>query len=90
MRFVHRGLRIFHERGDSRGLEANRAARIQRMLFALQDAESPWDMDKPGWRLHPLSGNRRGMWSVRVSANWRIVFRFEDGEAVDIDLIDYH
>ena len=90
MRFTHRGLRRFYERGDARGLEANRAGRIRRMLFALQDAESPRDMDKPGWRLHPLTGNRRGMWSVRVSGNWRTVFRFQDGEAVDIDLTDYH
>jgi len=60
------------------------------MLFALRDAESPRDMDRPGWRLHPLRGNRRGLWSVHVSGNWRIVFRFQDGEAVDIDLIDYH
>ena len=47
-------------------------------------------MDYPGFRLHPLSGNLRGLWSVRVSGNWRVVFRFEEGEAVDVDLIDYH
>ena len=47
-------------------------------------------MDMPGLRLHPLTGNRRGQWSVRVSDNWHIVFRFEDGEAVDVDLVDYH
>ena len=43
-----------------------------------------------GFRLHPLKGDRAGQWSVRVSGNWRVVFRFEDGEAVDVDLIDYH
>ena len=92
MRFAHRGLRRFYERGDARGLVSNPAGRgrIRRMLFALRDAESPRDMDRPGWRLHPLRGNRRGLWSVHVSGNWRIVFRFQDGEAVDIDLIDYH
>ena len=47
-------------------------------------------MDYPGFRLHPLSGNSSGLWSVRVSGNWRVVFRFEEGEAVDVDLIDYH
>ena len=47
-------------------------------------------MDMPGLRLHSLTGNRRGQWSVRVSDTWRIVFRFEDGEAVDVDLVNYH
>ena len=47
-------------------------------------------MDLPGFRLHPLKGDRRGQWSVRVSGNWRIGFRFVDGEAVDVDLVDYH
>ena len=60
------------------------------MLTALQDVRSPRNLDLPGWRLHQLKGDRRGQWSVRVSGNWRIVFRFADGEAVDVDLIDYH
>ena len=62
------------------------------MLTALQDARSPRNLDLPGWRLHQLKGDlvRRGQWSVRVFGNWRIVFRFADGEAVDVDLIDYH
>ena len=47
-------------------------------------------MELPGYRLHPLKGDRRGQWSVNVSGNWRIVFRFVDGESVDADLIDYH
>ena len=64
--------------------------RIRRILTALQDARSPRNMDFPGWRLHPLKGDREGQWSVRVSGNRRIVFRFEGGEAVDIDLVDYH
>ena len=57
---------------------------------ALQDARSPRNLELPGWRLHQLKGDRRGQWSGRVSGNWRIVFRFADGEAVDVDLIDYH
>ena len=64
--------------------------RIRRVLTALQDARSPRNLDLPGWRLHQLKGDRRGQWSGRVSGNWRIVFRFADGEAVDVDLIDYH
>ena len=88
MRFAHKGLRRFYERGDARGLNA--VARVRRLLTALQDASSPQDMALPGCRLHRLTGDRRGQWSVRVSGNWRIVFRFVDGEAVDVDLIDYH
>ena len=58
------------------------------MLTALGQASEPRDLDVPG--LHPLKGDRRGQWAVSVSGNWRIVFRFEDGQAVDIDLEDYH
>ena len=64
--------------------------RIRRILTELAAAQSARDMELPGYRLHPLKGNRRGQWSVHVSGNWRMVFRFVDGEAVDVDLIDYH
>ena len=50
----------------------------------------PGSADAPGFRLHPLRGDRRASGASRVSGNWRVVFRFEDGEAVDVDLIDYH
>ena len=62
----------------------------RRILFRLQEATHPASADAPGFRLHPLKGDRTGQWSVRVSGNWRVVFRFEDGEAVDVDLVDYH
>ena len=71
-------------------LNADHVERIRRVLTALQDARSPRNLDLPGWRLHQLKGDRRGQWSGRVSGNWRKVFRFADGEAVDVDLIDYH
>ena len=90
VRFRHNGLRRLHERGDARGLDSTRVARIGRLLDDLEAARKPADMDMPSIRLHPLTGNRRGQWSVRVSDNWRILFRFEDGEAVDVDLVDYH
>ena len=64
--------------------------RLRRILFRLQEASHPGSADAPGFRLHPLKGDRAGQWSVRVSGNWRVVFRFEDGEAVAVDLIDYH
>ena len=64
--------------------------RLRRVLFWLQEATQLGSADEPGFRLHPLKGDRAGQWSVRVSGNWLVVFRFEEGEAVDVDLIDYH
>ena len=90
MRFRHAGLRRLWERDDASRLNSAYVARIVRLLDLLADANAPAEMDLPGLRLHQLSGNRRDNWSVRVSANWRLTFRFEHGEAVDIDLEDYH
>ena len=70
-----------------RGIDQAAAKQDWRDLDA---AEAAYDMNHPSYRLHRLKGDRRGLWSVRVSGNWRIVFRFVDGEAVDVDLIDYH
>lgn len=86
----HKGLRALHEKDDRARLPANLVPRLQRILFRLQEATHPSDAEAPGFRLHPLKGNRREEWSIRVSGNWRVVFRFEEGEAVDVDLIDYH
>lgn len=90
MRFRHSGLRRFWERQDSSRINPDHLARIARLLDDLAAADKPSQMDLPGLGLHQLTGALRGHWSVRVSANWRMTFRFEDGEAVDIDLIDYH
>ena len=91
MRIRHKGLRALHERDNTaRGLSADMVPRLRRILFRLQEASQPRDADAPGFRLHPLKGDRAGQWSIRVSGNWRVVFRFEDGEVVDVDLIDYH
>jgi proteic killer suppression protein len=64
--------------------------KIEEILSILSAAESLEEADIPGFRLHPLTGELKGFWSVRVTGNWRIVFRFEDGNALDIDLVDYH
>ena len=90
MRFRHRGLRALHERDDAAGLSADVVPRLRRILFRLQEATHPNDADAPGFRLQSLKGDSAGQWSVRVSGNWRVVFRFEDGEAVEVGLIDYH
>ena len=92
MRIRHNGLRALHEHDDTARLPAGFVPRLRRVLFRLQEATDPGSADAPGFRMHPLRGDRAGQWSVRVSGNWRVVFRFEDGEAVDVDvdLIDYH
>ncbi len=59
-------------------------------LADLDIASMPSDVDLPGYRLHPLKGNLKGMWSISVSGTWRVTFRFEDGEIHDVDLVDYH
>lgn len=90
MRIAHAGLRRLYERGDARYLNPAHVARIRFALADLDVARSPRDLNRPGYRLHPLKGDRRGYWSVRISGSWRVVFRFVDGEAVDVDLVDYH
>ena len=90
MRIKHKGLRALHERDDIAQLPAGLVPRLKRILFRLQEATHPGSADAPGCRLHPLKGDRAGQWRVRVSSNWRVVFRFKDAEAVDVDLIDYH
>ncbi len=88
--FRHKGLRRLYERDDGSKLAARDVDKLKRILARLDAAAGPSDMDAPGYRLHPLTGNRRGYWSVTVRANWRVIFRFEDGEAADVDLVDYH
>ena len=90
MKIRHKGLRALHEQDHRARLPADLVPRLRRILFRLQEATHPGSADAPGFRLHPLKGSRAGQWSVRVTGNWRVVFRFEDGEAVDVDLVDYH
>ena len=66
------------------------ADRIALALADLDDADSPSDLELPGYRLHPLKGALKGYWSISISGNWRLIFRFEDGDAYDVDLVDYH
>lgn len=90
MKIAHRGLRRLHERGDASQLNPDWLPRIRRVLTLLDQATRPQHLAVPGFGLHPLKGRLRGHWSVSVSGNWRIAFRFEAGEAVDVRLIDYH
>jgi len=88
--FQHKGLRRFFEDDDRRKVPAAHSDKIARILARLNEAMRVQDMGLPGYRLHPLKGELAGFWSVSVSGNWRIIFRFENGTAYDVGLIDYH
>ena len=88
--FRHKGLKLLYEKGDRRRVSADQADKIERILARLDQAGEPCDMNLPGYRLHPLKGDLASFWSVTVSGNWRVIFRFEDGHACDVDLTDYH
>ena len=89
-RFRHRGLKWLYEDDDHRAVNPQHADKIARMLARLDEATRPEQLDLPGFRLHPLKGELAGFWSITVHANWRIIFRFEQGDVTDVDLIDYH
>lgn len=86
----HKGLRRLFEDDDMRGVIADHAEKLRDILARLNAVSAVADMDVPGLRLHPLKGALKGFWAVTVRANWRVVFRFADGDASDIDYVDYH
>ncbi len=89
--FRHKGLKRLYDAGESRDVPAALAKRIADVLLAIDEAARPHDVGLfPGWRIHPLKGDLKGFWSVSVSGNWRVIFRFERGDAFDVDLVDYH
>jgi proteic killer suppression protein len=88
--FKHRGLKRLYELGDARGIRPDLLDRVEDILSRLDNAETAQAMNLPGYRLHRLKGELKGFWSVTVNANWRVVFRFADEDALDVDLIDYH
>ncbi len=88
--FKHKGLEKFFLKGTKSGIQARHAARLRVILGRLNAATNPKDMDLPGLRLHELSGRRKETWSVWVSGNWRVTFRFEGMDAEAIDYEDYH
>jgi len=84
-------LKRLYDNGEARDVPADLTKRIADVLLAIDEASRPQDVGLfPGWRLHPLKGNLKGFWSVSVSGNWRVIFRFEKGDAFDVDLVDYH
>jgi proteic killer suppression protein len=88
--FKHKGLAKFYLKGTSAGIQANHAKKLRLQLAALDSARNIDDMDIPGYGLHPLQGQREGIWSITVSANWRLTFEFTDGNVYLLDYEDYH
>lgn len=88
--FKHKGLGKFFATGSTAGIQAAHAKRLRLILGRLNVASLVKDMDLPGLRLHELTGNRKGTWSVTVSGNWRVTFRFEGGDAEIVNYEDYH
>ncbi len=88
--FRHKGLQRFFLDGTKKGIQPKHAEKLADILDLLDAASEIRDMSFPGSDLHPLKGDFRSFWSVRVSGNWRIVFRFENGDVFDVDYIDYH
>ncbi len=86
----HKGLKRLHEDDDPRGVISEHAQELRDILARLDASDTAADMDLPGFRLHPLKGELRGFWAVTVRANWRVIFRFAQGEALDVDYVDYH
>ncbi len=88
--FRHRGLEALYEGRTARRVAPEPVQKLRDILAALDRSRGPADMDLPGFRLHPLKGELAGYHAVRVSGNWRVTFRFEDGHALDVDYVDYH
>ena len=88
--FRHKGLKQLFERGNRRGVNPQHVDKIENILGVLDIAQKIEDVDVHSFRLHPLTGDLKGFWSVMVRANWRVVFRFENGNVFEVDLLDYH
>jgi proteic killer suppression protein len=86
----HKELKRLYEDDDRRGVIREHAVKLRDILARLGAAGTVADMDLPGFRLHPLRGELKGSWAVTVRANWRVIFRFADGDALDVDYADYH
>ncbi len=88
--FRHKGLERLFTKNEATGVQSRQAPRLLRLLDLLDTAVAPADLEAPGLGLHPLKGEMRGRWAVKVSGNWRLTFRFEGEDVTDVDLEDYH
>ncbi len=88
--FRHKGIETFFATGSKAGIQPAHTAKLSVQLFQLNRAKTPRDMNAPGWELHPLRGDLKGHWSVKVNGNWRMTFTFEGENAILVDYQDYH
>jgi proteic killer suppression protein len=88
--FRHKGLKRLYEDDDHRGVLAEHLTKLRNILARLDAADSAEDMNLPGFNLHALKGQLRGFMAVTVRANWRVIFRFVEGDASEVDYLDYH
>ncbi len=88
--FKHKGLQKFYETGNAAGIQPKHKKRLKLQLVALDTATCIEDMDIPGFELHQLKGNKKGIWSIKVNGNWRTTFKFEDGNVYIVNYEDYH
>lgn len=88
--FKHKGLGLFFTASDYRGIPAQYASKIDRILDRLDAATKAEDMHLTGFKFHGLSGDRKGTFAVSVTGNWRITFKFDGDNAIDVELEDYH
>lgn len=89
--FKHKGLQKLFEDDSSKGVRTDQIKRLKLILARLEASSNPEDMDLPGLNLHPLKGSLKGLWAVSVNGNWRVIFRFTvQGDAIEVDLLDYH
>ena len=89
-KFKHKGLKKLFESGKASGVNPKHIRRLKHVLALLETAETVEDMDLPGLGLHELKGNRTGTWAVKISGNWRVTFKLEKGDAIDVNYEDYH
>ncbi|WP_421851166.1 type II toxin-antitoxin system RelE/ParE family toxin [Marinomonas sp.] len=88
--FKHKGLKKYFQTGSVAGIQAKHERKLRMQLAAIDTAEEVEDINLPGFNLHPLKGNRDGVWSITVNGNWRITFEFIDGNAYILNYEDYH
>jgi proteic killer suppression protein len=88
--FIHKGLRKFYASGSTAGIQKRHERKLCLILTNLDQAQEPDDMDLPGLFMHQLKGNRKDIWSVRVSGNWRLTYRFTERDVEIVNYEDYH
>ena len=88
--FIHKGLQKLYASGNASGIQKKHEKKLRLILANLDQAETADDMDLPGLFMHQLKGDRKGIWSVRVSGNWRVTYRFDGRDVEIVNYEDYH